>query len=91
MFTEDLGLFFADFGVDATWGSLTTKVIIDAATEDLLGGRILSNDYVMTLPAADFPGIAMNAQITVGSVTYRVREVRLIDDGAVKELTVSKL
>lgn len=91
MFTEDLGLFFADFGVDATWGSLSTKVIIDAATEDLLGGRVLSTDYVLTLPAAEFPGIAKDAQITVGAVTYRVREVRLIDDGAVKELSATKL
>ena len=91
MFAEDLGILFADFGTDATWGAFTTKVIIDAATDDLLGGRILSTDYIMAMPTVEFPDIAKDAQITVGAITYRVREVRLISDGAIKELTVSKL
>ncbi len=91
MIPEDLGIFFADFGVAATWNSNTAQVLLDAATEDLLGGRVISADYTMTLAATDFPGIGMNAQVVVGADTYRVREVRLIDDGQVKELAVSKV
>lgn len=91
MITENLALFFADFGQAATWNGNTTYAILDAATEDLLGGRVLSTDYVMQVEAAGFPGIARDAVIVIGAASYQVREVRARDDGAVLELTVRKL
>lgn len=90
-FSEDLTAFFADFGELATWGAYTAKVLVDSPTEDLLGGRVLSTDFKLTLPAAELPGIAKDGQVVIGSATYQVREVRLVGDGKVKELMVRKL
>jgi hypothetical protein len=90
-FTEVIDLFFADFGDTATWNGNTAKVILDVSTEDILGGRVLSNEYSMTLPSIGFPGINRGAQVVLGASTYVVREVRFIDDGVVKELLVGKV
>lgn len=87
---EDMDVFFADFGEQATWGAYSAKVLIDAPTEDLLGGRVLSTDFKLTLPAAELPGIAKDGQVVIGSATYVVREVRLVGDGKVKELMARK-
>lgn len=90
-FAEAIDVFFADFGDTATWNGYTQKVLLDAPTEDILGGRVLSNEYIMTLPSVAFPAIAKGASIVVGAATYTVREVRTIDDGLIKELLVSKV
>lgn len=90
-FTEVIDLFFADFGDTATWNGHSAKVILDVSTEDILGGRVLSNEYSMTLPSVGFPGITRGAQVVLGASTYVVREIRYIDDGIVKELLVGKV
>lgn len=89
-FAESLDTFFADFGDDATWGVLTEKVLLDTPTEDILGGRALSVEFRITMQAAGFPAIARGANVTIGAVTYVVREVRLVGDGKLKELLVGK-
>lgn len=89
-FAESLDVFFADFGDDATWNGLTQKVLLDAPTEEILGGRVLSAEYVITLPTGAFPGIARGANVVIGSATFAVREVRIVGDGAIKELLASK-
>ena len=91
-FAEDMSVFFnaAGFAQAATWGALSANVILDAPTEDILGGRSQSNEYLMTLPAASFPGIARGATVQIGLTAYTVREVKLLDDGALKALSVSK-
>lgn len=92
-FAEDLSVFFqtAEFALAATWGALTANVILDMPTEDVLGGQSNSNEYMAMLRSSDFPDIARGASIAINSVNYKVREVRLLDDGAVKALLLSKV
>lgn len=91
-FTEDLSVFFdaAGFGLAATWGAYSATVLLDAPTEDVLGGRVSSDEYQATLPYASLPGIARGAAITIAGVAYTVREVDRLDDGAIKRLRLTK-
>ena len=91
-FAENLSVFFdaAGFGLTATWGAFTATVILDAPTEDILGGRVSSDEYQVILPFASFPNIARGASITVAGVAYTVREVDRLDDGAIKRMRLTK-
>lgn len=91
---EDLSVFFrtAEFAHQATWGVMTTAVLFDQPTEDILGGRAQSADYEVTLPAGEFPGINRGDTLTISGVSYQLREKpRLVGDGALKTLSVSKV
>lgn len=92
-FAEDLSVFFktVEFASAATWGALSANVILDMPTEDVFGGQSSSNEYMAMLRASDFPDIARGASIAINSVNYKVREVRLQDDGALKALLLSKV
>lgn len=93
-FAEDLSVFFstAEFAHQATWGAQTAAVLLEQPTEDILGGRAQSNEYEVTLPTAAFPGINRNDTITIGGESYQVREKpRLVGDGALKAISVSKV
>lgn len=98
MFTEDLSVFFdtSVFATEASWGALTASVIINSPTEDILGGRAVSNEYEMLLPTAKFPGINRGDQVVVAAGqyagTYVLREKpMLMEDGAVKKIVATKL
>lgn len=97
-FAEDMSVFFntAEFAVVATFtptgeAPLTASVMLDRPDEDILGGRASSTEYQMTLPAATFPGIGRNMKVTIAGADYQVREVRVLTDGAIKTVTLSKV
>ena len=89
--SEDLGLFFDDFGVSCTSGAVTAMGILDMPTQVISDGAILSTDYVLTARASDFGGLLYGAAITVSGVNYEVRDVRKVDDGAFVELSLQRL
>lgn len=91
---EDLSVFFstAEFAHQATWGVMTTAVLFDQPAEDILGGRAQSSEYEVTMPAGEFAGINRGDTITVGGVSYRLREKpRLVGDGALKSLLLERV
>lgn len=96
MFTEDIGLLFSDFGVPATWTPLTggaqqtATVLFDQPDMDLASGMVISRDYKATLATSSFVGIDNGEVINIGGNNYTVRELRQIDDGALKELAIMK-
>lgn len=93
-FAEDLSLFFdADgFAVTASWGASTAQVLMRQPTEDILGGRAQSNEYELTMPAAEFAGINRGDTLTIAGVSYRLREKpRLVGDGALKTLLLERV
>lgn len=90
---DDLARFFVfdEFASHATWGDLETAVIFDAPTEEILGGRGLSNEYTALLPAVEFPGIARGDSVAIDGISYTLREnPRLVEDGALKRITLTK-
>lgn len=86
--TEDLDAFFAEFSVPATWGSEQARVLLDATTEDVFGTRALAVDYLASMPITTFQGMGRGAQLVIDGSTYTVREVRLLDDGGIKQATL---
>ena len=98
MFTEDMSVFFDAevFGTSAAWGALTAAVLVNAPTEDVLGGRVSSNEYELIAPVSTFPGINRSDTITIAegkhAGTYQVREKpKQLDDGALKSIQVTKV
>lgn len=89
--TEDLSIFLADFGVVCTAGSVTGRGILDMPTQVLAGDQILSTEYVLTARAVDFGNLAYGSGIEVDGLMYEVRDTRLIDDGRMCELSLSRV
>ncbi len=83
MFAEALAGFFEDFGVDATVGAVTAKVILDQPDEDPALGieTLVAPAAVMTFERAAFPALKAGDAVTIGTTSYRVRTVMRIDDG----------
>lgn len=94
MIGDDLGAFFqvTDFAKAATWNGNQAAVIVDMPTEDLFDGdmKTIAQQIEVTLPTATWPTIARGAQVVIDGITYTVREVRKLDDGAVKRMRLSK-
>lgn len=91
MLTENLDVFFDAFAVTVVSGYITSKGILDAPTNMLGDGMVLTNDYVLTVKTADFGGLLYGDPITVGGVPYTVRETRQIDDGKLSEIVLTKV
>jgi hypothetical protein len=89
--TEDLNLFLEDFGVTCTAGAVTAKGILDMPSQVVADGMVLTTDYTLTCRAVDFGTLIYGDGITVAGVAYQVRETRLIDDGQMCEVSLSKL
>jgi hypothetical protein len=89
-FTEDLSVFLADFGVSVTAGAVSGFGILDMPGELIADGMIITTDYTLRCEASKFGSLAYGTSITVDSLTYTVRENKLIDDGAFCLMTLQK-
>ena len=97
-FTEDMAAFFntAEFAVVAVFtpaggAQQQASVIFDAPTESILGDDQLSDEYAIMYPATDLPGVRAGDTGVIGGKQYKVREVRALDDGALKRARLSRL
>jgi len=88
---DDLTVFFGDFAHTVVWSTVTGKGILDAPTNVMGGGMVLSNEYLLTVKTSEFGGAGYGDNITVNSVLYQVREARQVDDGALTEILLSKV
>lgn len=91
MLTENLDVFFDAFAVTVVSGAVTSKGILDAPTNVIGDGMILTNDYILTVKTSDFGDLLYGDSITVDSVSYQVRETRQIDDGKLSEIILMKV
>ena len=94
MFTEDLSIFFADFGVPCTFGAYAFTGILDTPDEALsMGGvNVLSTMYQLRCPRADViaSGMASDSIISVSGQAYKVRDIMRSDDGAISSMSLTK-
>lgn len=98
MFAEDMGIYFADFGLSAAWTpsgggqQQTAKVLFDEPDEVVLGDQlVVSNVCEITYPAGQLAGLDEGESITVDGIAYRVRErPRQTDDGRIMKALISK-
>ncbi|MBL0319642.1 MAG: hypothetical protein IPP74_10215 [Alphaproteobacteria bacterium] len=90
-FNEDISNYFIDFGVDATFGAYTGKVILDTPDQVRMGDTVLSTEYMIRFKTALFPGLVYNSSITVNGESYVVRQVIKEDDGYISMAMLSKV
>ena len=91
MLTEDLSLYFADFGVAVTSGAVTGKGILDMPSQVIVNGSVLSTEYSVVVLTSEFGGLLYGAAITVDGISYSVREAMLITDGLFTEISLQRL
>lgn len=89
-FSEVLSTFFADFGVSVTANGVTSTGILDMPTETLLGDQVLSTDYTLTARASEFGSLKYGDAVTANGIAFTVRENRLLDDGSLCEVSLSR-
>ena len=64
--SDDLDIFFDNpFGVSATSGSTTAKVLLDEPSQVLAGDMVLSTDFQITAKTSDFGTLLAGADIEV--------------------------
>lgn len=83
--------FLNDFGVVVVFGGITTKGILDAPGEVVAGGMVLSTDYQLTFQTSTMTALDYQSALTAGGVSFIVREVRALDDGAFSVASMSKV
>jgi hypothetical protein len=88
--SEDPTVFLVDFGVPVTAGATSGLGILDQPGALVADGMVISTDYTLRCEASKFGSLAYGASITVNSVSYTVRENRLIDDGTFCEISLQK-
>ncbi len=68
------------------------EVLVDfrAPDTEVLDGLGLSSDYAIRYPASDVM-LDSGHELVIGGVTYRVREVRTVGDGAECRATLMRL
>ncbi len=89
-FTEDLNSFLADFGVDATFGAETAKVILDQPDDVIAGGSVISASYTILYKTGTFSGLGFGDVITVAGDSFEVDTVQRQADGAFTLANVNK-
>lgn len=89
-FSEDLDDFFADFGVTATFGAETAKVLFDSPESIVAEGMAISADYAITYKAGIFSTLVNGSSIVVDSITYTVNNKQSIEDGKLIRATLTK-
>jgi hypothetical protein len=82
VFTENLPGFLADFGVPVVLGGVSITAIFDQPGQDILSGRVQSEQYEITYVEAAAPGVLFGAVATIGGLSYTVLSTNSLDDGA---------
>jgi hypothetical protein len=88
--TENLEAFLADFGVSVTAGAVSGMGILDMPGELIADGMIITTDYTLRCESSKFGGLGYGTSMTVDSLTYTVRENRLLEDGMFCLITLQK-
>lgn len=88
---ENMGAFFADFGVLVEFANAQFYGILDKPDQGILGDRVLSTQYVLTCAAKDGAGFAHGSPLVADGVNYTVIEVRQVDDGAVLHVELQRV
>jgi hypothetical protein len=82
VFVENLAGFLSDFGVPAIFSAGTVTVLFDTPGQDILSGRVQSDQYEITYRTADKPNLAYGVVLSIAGSAYTVLSSNPIDDGA---------
>jgi hypothetical protein len=91
-FTEDISLFFADFGVEAVFGELTTSVLLDEPDNAIFEGQLIAADASITYATGELEGLQKGSSLTIDGNAYKVTEPPMkIDDGKLMRAQVAEV
>tara|TARA_R100001015_G_C4441101_1_gene34660 strand:+ start:123 stop:401 length:279 start_codon:yes stop_codon:yes gene_type:complete len=89
-FTEDLDTFFIDFSNNVEYKSVLYKGILEQPDELVADGIIMTTDYELTVKTSDLGSLDFETEIDVDNTTYKVRNIRKIDDGTLSKISLTK-
>ena len=89
-FTEDINTFFGDFSENVFYDNETYKGILEQPDEVIADGVVLTTDYELTVKNSDLGALAFDTEIDVSDITYKVRNVRKVDDGTLCKISLTK-
>lgn len=90
MITENLDLFFADFGVSFTTGAISGMCIKDMPGVNILGNQIIKVDHQVIVKTAQFGDLLYGDPVTVDGSAYTVKEAMPVEDGAFTLISLEK-
>ena len=90
MITENLDLFFADFGVSFTAGAVSGMCIKDEPGLNILGNQIIEVGHQVIVKSSLFGALLYGDAVTVNGVAFTVKEVMPVEDGAFSLITLEK-
>ena len=89
-FSEDLNTFFSDFSVNVIYEGEKYVGILEQPDEIIADGVVLTTDYELTVKNSDLGALAFDTEIDVSDITYKVRNVRKVDDGTLCKISLTK-
>ena len=81
MITENLDLFFADFGVSFVAGAVSGMCIKDQPGINILGDQVIQVDYQVIVKSSLFGGLLYNDIVSVEDKLFTVKEAMPLEDG----------
>ena len=90
MITENLDLFFADFGVSFTAGAISGMCIKDMSGLGIIDGQIINPGHQVLVKSSLFGDLLYNAYVTVAGEAYTVKETLPVEDGAFSLIALEK-
>lgn len=90
MITENLDLFFADFGVSFTAGAVSGMCILDQPGINILGNQVIEVGYQVIAKSSEFGGLLYGDEVEVDGVAFVVKETMPVEDGAFSLITLER-
>lgn len=91
MITENLDVFFADFGVSFTAGAVSGKCLFNMPGMEALSDRIIETDFTALVKTSEFGSLLYNNAVTVAGVAYVVKVAKPVEDGVFTLITLEKV
>jgi hypothetical protein len=87
-FSEDLDLFFDDFGVPVTIGAIRGKCIKDMSGFGILDDRIVDPGHVILVRTDAFDNLFSGTSVNVAGKSFAVNSAMPVEDGAFSLVTL---
>lgn len=90
MITEDLDLFFADFGVSFIAGAVSGMCLKDQPGLNILGDQVIEVDHQVIVKSAEFGSLLYGDPVEVDGEAFIVKEALPVEDGAFSLIRLEK-
>lgn len=91
MITEDLDLFFRDFGVSFTAGAISGLCIKDMSGFGILDDRIIDPGHVVLVKTSAFNNLFSGTSATVAGQPFTIKDAVPVEDGAFSLVTLKEI